>query len=385
MNIYFDESRNTGEIGINGDKLNYFGQRYFVLVGYIEDKSITQSYMSFKDKWNKFVNNGIEMDEIKGTDLLTRKNNSALEEFIATFIKGNNIYVTIYDKKFFLVSQFLNWFFMGLRDFDFNMYHKFLLFLMKVDDYFLTRYINLTKNNSMENIREFVSYIKLHKFAECVTSPFEAMIAVEISQLVEGLDNRGGFLKYLHDTISENVRIKKSDRNNIVNLTALGETILMIKHNIKDLSNNEIVIYHDEIEVVQDYIKNYWKNTKIDFVKSKRTIEVQLADNIASIYGNLISKVLPLNNDNDLHKLLSNDNAWIRQTIRKVFNNIDNNNIKLVVSMREAALVKAFISTKDFRDLLDFKHDILKRLESRFKTELSNHLSFDETNKLFDR
>ena len=31
MNIYFDESRNTGEIGINGDKLNYFGQRYLVI------------------------------------------------------------------------------------------------------------------------------------------------------------------------------------------------------------------------------------------------------------------------------------------------------------------------------------------------------------------
>lgn len=191
MNIYFDESRNTGEIGINGDKLNYFGQRYFVLVGYIEDKLTTQSYMSFKNKWNKFVNNGVEIDEIKGTDLLTRKNNLALEEFISTFIKGSNIYVTIYDKKFFLVSQFLNWFFMGLRDYDFNRFHKFLLFLMKVDDYFLTRYINLTKNNSMENIREFVSYIKLHKFAECVTSPFEAMISVEISQLVEVLEKEG--------------------------------------------------------------------------------------------------------------------------------------------------------------------------------------------------
>ena len=385
MNIYFDESRNTGEIGINGDKLNYFGQRYFVLVGYIEDKSITQSYMSFKDKWNKFVNNGAEMDEIKGTDLLTRKNNSALEEFISTFIKGNNIYVTIYDKKFFLVSQFLNWFFMGLGDYDFNMYHKFLLFLMKVDDYFLTRYINLTKNNSMENVREFVSYIKLHKFAECVTSPFEAVIAVEISQLVEGLEKRGEFTEYLYDTISENVRIKKSDRNNIVNLTALGETILMMKHNIKDLSNNEIVVFHDEIEVVQDYIKHYWKNTMIDFVKSKRTLEVQLADNIASIYGNLISKVLPLNTENDLPKLLSDDYSWIRKTIQKVFNYIDNNNIKLVISMREAALVKAYISKKDFKSLHEFNYDVLKRLESRFQTELSNHLSIDETKKLFDR
>lgn len=159
----------------------------------------------------------------------------------------------------------------------------------------------------------------------------------------------------------------------------------MMKHNIKDLSNSEIVVFHDEIEVVQDYIKHYWKNTKIDFVKSKRTLEVQLADNIASIYGNLISKVLPLNSENDLPKLLSDDYSWIRKTIQKVFNYIDNNNIKLVISMREAALVKAYISNKDFKSLHEFNYDVLKRLESRFQTELSNRLSIDEMKKLFDR
>lgn len=385
MKIYFDESRNTGEIGVKYNALNYFQQRYFVLVGYIGEASITNNYIRFKEKWNKLINGGMLKDEIKGNDLLTKKNNEALHEFISTFIRGKNIYVTIYDKKFFLVSQFLNWLLIGFRDFDPIQYHTYLLFLMKVDDQFLARYVHLTKNNSIENIREFVFHIKLHKFAECVESPLEAMIAIEISQFVESLEQTSGFIESLYETISENVLIKKTDRNNIVNLTALGETVLMMKNNLNHLSNNDIVIYHDQLEVVQDYIMHYWNQTKIDFVKSDRTVEVQLADNIASIYGHLISKILPLNGDSDLPKLLSEDYCWIRNTFKSIFRQIDHNNIKLVISMREAALVKSYISNRIFKNTHEFKNDVLLRLESRFQTELKNHLTIGETKDLFNR
>lgn len=61
MNLYFDESRNTGEIGYTDNKLNYYNQRYFVLVGVMEDQNIIEKYEAFSKKNIQIINSEIKV------------------------------------------------------------------------------------------------------------------------------------------------------------------------------------------------------------------------------------------------------------------------------------------------------------------------------------
>ena len=144
MDIYFDESRNTGEISLNGNALNYGDQRYFVLVGYIEQDTITAKYLEFKNKWHSHVkSNNPPTDEIKGNDLMRQDNTAIRNDFIEKFCSGNNLYVTIYDKKFFLVTQMINWLVYRISDYGDetrNYYYDLCEFLIKVDDAYLGKY-----------------------------------------------------------------------------------------------------------------------------------------------------------------------------------------------------------------------------------------------------
>lgn len=385
MNIYFDESRNTGEIGGSENKLNFEKQRYFVLAGLIEDKDLIEDYKVFKEKWLKTIYDDPSITEIKGNDLMPKERNVILSEFIEKFMSSSKIYVTIYDKKFFLTSQFLNWLFAGFRDIDFTRYHLHLLLLQNVNEEFIIKYLDATKNNSLNEVRKIVEYVKNYSFSECIKSPMDLIILKDLKQLLVMLEQSDGFYEFLHESNSENIIVKKAKRNNIVNLTALGETVLIIKKNYPKLNNEDITVIHDKINVVQEYIKHYWKHTKMDFVDSKNSLEVQLADNISSIFGNLISKILPLSSNNNLDKLISDDFRWIRDSLRSIYSRVDHHNIKMVINMREAALLKSYISENEFNNTAVFSADIMRRLDSRFNTELKNHLNAIETRALLKR
>src|SRR5690606_14494562 len=116
---------------------NYFEQRYFILVGYINDDLITKKYERFKKENIRKLYPDSAETEIKGTDLLKRENNEILDKFIEAFIKGNNLLITIYDKKFFIVTSLLVWLFgIPLRDKEPIIFYSFCEFLIKVDDQF---------------------------------------------------------------------------------------------------------------------------------------------------------------------------------------------------------------------------------------------------------
>src|SRR5690625_3682431 len=103
--IFFDESRNTGEVNIKNYKLNYSKQRYYVLVEYISNESTTQKYKKFKKDYLEEITGSIISEEIKGTELLKGDNDNSLKEFTNLFSNSNDFLITIYDKKYFLVSS----------------------------------------------------------------------------------------------------------------------------------------------------------------------------------------------------------------------------------------------------------------------------------------
>lgn len=95
MDIYFDESRNTGEISLNDNVLNYTEQRYFVLVGYIEDETTNKKYQRFKKKWLSQVNsNNPSIYKIKGNTLMRKDNTDIRNDFIEKFLFSVSAFLT---------------------------------------------------------------------------------------------------------------------------------------------------------------------------------------------------------------------------------------------------------------------------------------------------
>jgi hypothetical protein len=390
MDIYFDESRNTGEISPKGSVLNYGDQRYFVLVGYIDSSKTTELYQEFKKSWHSRLQSKTpNSNEMKGNDLLRKDNTEIRNAFIDNFCHGNNLYITVYDKKFFLVTQMINWLIYRVCDYGGDLYDLYIHFcelLIKLDDDFLGKYISVTKSNDVESIDEFVKYVINYNYTECIKSPFESYLVLQWKSAILGIrDSVENYIVELKEDNVSNDWIKGKDRNNIVNLTALGETILVLKNNNPQLSNNQIRIHHDKIETVQEYINANWDYKNIEFISSDNSNQIQLSDNIASIVGNLVNRILPLNSDRDLVKLMQEDYQWVKISLRKIFNHINQRNTKFVIPMREMAVIKSILSGKEFTSFEEFKKDVMSRLQSRFETEKANHVNLSDASKILKR
>jgi hypothetical protein len=225
-----------------------------------------------------------------------------------------------------------------------------------------------------------------YEYNECVSAPYEMDLAIFWRDLINGIHERdSNYYEKLRKDNVPNDRVKGKDRNNIVNLTFLVETILLMKYNYPKLVNLQMLMHHDEIETVQDYIKINWNYENLDFISSTNSLQVQICDNISSIVGNLIKHILPLHNDSDLHRLMKPDYEWVKRSLRNIFNRTNPRNTKFVVSVREIALIKSILSGIEFSNLNDFKEDILKRLRLRLDTEKHNYLDFFEAKKILKR
>lgn len=374
--IYFDESRNTGEIGFDNGKLNYYNQRYFILAGVIYSEDIFNKYIRFRDNYIHRINsnNSVE-NEIKGSDLLRRDNNLILEEFFDEFINREDYLLTIYDKKYFLVSQMILWLHGEIfREKEYQMFLLFCELLNKVNDEFLGRYIEVTKINNKDTIIEFIKYIIDYNYRECIGCHFEDDLVLNWKQAITTyIEKSDEYIDLLLEENAENIRLYKKDRNNIVNLTALGETILGFKLNNPEIKNHDIYIYHDEINVVQDYILHYWVDDKLKFISSHNEVGIQLADNISSITGNLVNKLLPILNDENMVEKISKENDWMREKLSRLILK-QRGNLKLVMTMREQAAMLTYVQNRT-NDIKLFKQQMLKNLDYRFEYEMKNHIS----------
>lgn len=379
MKIYFDESRNTGEIGYNGKALNYYSQRYFVLVGVIENTSFFDFYKDFLKKHIEIATVGKNGNmEIKGVDLCSKENSTSLKEFMNSITKRNDIYVNIYDKKYFLVSQLIVWLCgIEFKEKYYSIYLKYCELLHKLNDELLIEYIKVTKDNSKDNVEKFIKFILNYKYSECIGSDFELKSVQEWVEMINIFYENKEYIDLLVDSNFENVPIAGRSRNNIVNLTALGESILLLKLNQKK-DNKDIQIIHDKIEVIQDYIKYYWSFENIIFADSQGEIGVQIADNLSSIIGKVINNIFPIINDDSIVKILTSEYKWVRDYSNYIFNNINKENIKFVSTMREAAVLSVY-NDLEINDIDDFKLRVMEKLDERMFQEYTNFVSFSDS------
>lgn len=107
LNIFIDESGNTGDIRIDRDEDFHFnGQPYFVLAGvgiYDNDRSEIESFV--QDMKRKYR---LQSPELKSSKLYDTKPNLVIELIDYLWLNQYPIFVEINDKKYFLCMQINN-------------------------------------------------------------------------------------------------------------------------------------------------------------------------------------------------------------------------------------------------------------------------------------
>lgn len=278
MELFIDESGNTGCVITKNKKLNFENQRHFVLCAVTvrdeEDKKLLiKKYQKFKDKFN------IE-NEIKGSDLLTRKRNEELDYFLNQMIDDEHFNVCIYDKKFYLASLFLLTLFGNnlQKDAPIEFYNLVSLITLHGED-ILIAYCEVAKEPTHDNFDKLLEIIIEHKLKD------KSELFDIFSNSLKEIKNKKDYKTWLDDIISYG-SYENKNYINVINLNCLTELIISIK--LKEgINGEELIINHDNIDgydkTIMSELKDYRCNIK--FIDSYSTELIQLADNVASIFA----------------------------------------------------------------------------------------------------
>ncbi|EST13707.1 DUF3800 domain-containing protein [Sporolactobacillus laevolacticus] len=325
MDIYFDESGNTGSVKVKNNKLNYDNQRHFALCGVIcksddEKNKIQKKYCEFKKKYNI-------QGELKGNSLMTKKNNKLLHYFIEEILDASHFQINIYDKKFYLITKMLQ-IFLGYefkREFPVESY-KLASSLINENEDILIKYLQLEENITLENVELFTKYL--------MDFPYNFESNFLLSTIAQKIIENTFEDQILNDLIEES-KYDGTISTNIVNLNALSEFILMFKKESGiSISNKSINIYHDKIDgffkVFQNELDPY--GILVHFTDSADNIFIQVADNVASIFCKVFNQMI---NIFENKKEWCKESEWTLDIASKLINQIHVDNIKFTLPIQD--------------------------------------------------
>jgi len=334
MNIYFDESGNSGCILPNcKGELYPLNQRHFALCGVLtsneeDEKILRKKYLDFKTKYN------IE-GELKGSDLLIKKNNHILLDFIENILDDSHFHVCCYDKKFYLATLVSDYILGPLVKIKWpEIYYTLASGLVLEDDSIFMKYCDAISTNTRESTQEFVEFISTFPFKYIPNTEinlYKKMAYVLLPEFSK-IDYPQFFLpvgSYL-----------KSNYTNIINLTSLGESLISIKINGYDRFQN-VSIYHDHITEFELEFRDTFNSEfsqklfaddicSLNFVDSQDELLVQLADNVSSVFRKAFSESIFLFQSPNRWE---NEHNWFPSLLAKLIFKLHLKNLKIVTSI----------------------------------------------------
>lgn len=331
MKLVVDESGNTGCCVLNKNNfLNFKEQPTFALCvivinSYEDEQLLTNKYLKFKKKFN--------IDgEIKGSELVTKKRNEELKYFKDKILDDKHFYLHIYDKRFYLSTLLLY----GLLGNQFKdeltlEYYILASQLSIQDDDFFVEYLKYIENPSPQSFHMYLKYLINFQYQGiCSENNYVIMVAKKM------LDNQDEEVFY--DEFLSYGSYDNKNQTNVINLTALGEIIYLIKRK-NAVSNSQIEFYHDSIEQLDSTIFSELEryNINIQFFDSKQTILGQVADNAVSVFRHAYDKML-LNYKNN--EAFEQKNEWDMCLMAEITDKITMNNIKATVPLQDWALIR---------------------------------------------
>lgn len=328
MELYIDESGNTGCVTSKNDKFNFDNQRHFVLCAikvkdYNEKQQLIKKYKIFKQKF------GV-VDEIKGSDLMTKEYNYALEYFIDNVLDDKHFEICIYDKKFYL-STLLLLFLLG-NEFQTQFPIQFYILAGELTfggDDLLLEYCELSKNPTDEKLEQFLKNIIQYKFREIPTDNNPLIL------LAKRILEKKEYDCWLKDILSYG-SYENPNYINVINLNCLSELILTLKWQ-ENLSNSSIQIHHDKIDGYDKTFISELKefNVNLDFIDSKEDEVIQISDNAVSVFAKCINQVILRFEEK---KEWDNSSQWIMEQYSKIINKVSIQNIKFTIPMQNWAV-----------------------------------------------
>ena len=128
----------------------------------------------------------------------------------------------------------------------------------------------------------------------------------------------------------------KNDYTHVINMTALGESLLAIKQ-IYNLRTENIHIIHDRIpEFEEEYYDSFGRlNVVLDFADSRNEILLQYADNVASVFRKCCTETIKLflsNNQWDI------DKQWFPSIYAKLLKKLSYRRIKWDMAISDQVL-----------------------------------------------
>lgn len=327
MKIYFDESGQTGCVLTNKEILNFKNQPIFAVGSVlIKDEKDAQT---LSEKYKKFKDNFKFDGEIKGSDLMTRDNNEALEYFIKNILDDIHFSINLYDKRFYLSTLLLN----GLLGYEFLLLEPVMFYSLaselsyQEDDFFI-EYCKYVQSPSEEAFHSYLIYLTNYNY-KLIKEEYN-VVKITAQLMLDRNDEKDfydGFMTFgWYD-----------DKNitNLINLTALGELInnIKIKYN---LNNDDVVFVHDNIKEFEETFRLELSSVNIDitFEDSKQNELLQLADNAASITAITFKKVKEaFENKREWYE----ESEWIMKLFSRLLNKISIQNIKFTVPMSDWA------------------------------------------------
>lgn len=349
MKIFFDESGNSGCVTPNKNG-NFFddGQRFFVLAGVIaknreEEESLSTRYKLFKKAFS------IE-NEIKGSDLLTKGNNKMLDYFISNLIDSEHFYVCIYDKFFYLATLVCVYLFgYSTRNTDPLLFYTQASALALENPEFFKCFCDAVEKNTDKAKMDFLEYIITFQYKH-IDKKVNGFIVVAQKMLENG--DYGEFPLpygcYLNEKITH-----------LINLTALGESLLAIKlENCADFG--EVTVIHDKIhefeQEFRDTLSSHEK-IKIEFEDSKKSLLVQYADNVAGIFRKAFEKTVGCFRIGEQWK---SENKFFPELLAKLLKNISIKSCKFDTQICDNVLALCV------RDIFDTSFPIKQRNNIEF-------------------
>lgn len=331
MKIFFDESGQTGCVVSKNDLLNFSNNPTFALGAIVvndqDENKLIKKYINFKKKFNI---NG----EIKGSDLLTKKNNDKLKYLIRYLFNDVNFYVNIYDKRFYLATLLLFSFtgFECFKTMKHEIYSQASILSLQEDEFFV-RYLNYIENPSADSFSNYLSFIinyDFKYFKDSSGNEIENAILIFAEKIKEEK-----WEEFFWKDFMTYGWYKDDKITNLINLNGLYELIHFIKYELK-IPNDELSFIHDSISQFEDTIKDEMSANKcnIDFKDSREEILIQLADNFVSIIRHAYDKGVYYNKRK---KLWDTDSLWDLQLFSKLQQKISVNHIKYTVPIPDWA------------------------------------------------
>lgn len=367
MKVFFDESGQTGCI-IPNKRGSFYNekQRFFVLGGIIcksdeDEATLSEKYKAFLDK------HGIN-EEFKGSDIMKKENNALLLDFLDSMVDDEHIYICCYDKLFYLATLINAYFYpRSVMNEEPIFYFTQASALAHEKPEIFKKYCECNAIGTEAASMDFCKYIVNYNFQKIdpELNGYIAMARLAIEN-GEAFDFPLPLGCYLNPNYT-----------NIINMTAVGESIVVLK-SIYNITNSEVHIIHDRIVEFENEFIDSMKPLGIDiqFRDSKDELLLQYADNVASIFRKCCSETVSIFESG---KQWDSENSWFPTIYSKMLRKIQYKNVKWVVSISDQVLplcVQEMFS-EDFPGVLKNNRYFFKRFAENKEWVLSNIDSLD--------